>query len=128
MVSFATTTRSLGADGRREEAREYNDGKELLVRGKEIFNSITATRRQCALGIARCALYHVALPNLYHKAKTNIDNLYVFSEQEPRYKLENDPSLEECYPADHCLSLLLEDYKSAGGISYYIRINIYIFK
>ena len=28
-----------------------------------------------------------------------------------------DPScLSDCYPADHCLSALLEDYKAAGGI------------
>ena len=28
-----------------------------------------------------------------------------------------DPScLDDCYPADHCFSLLLDDYKAAGGI------------
>ena len=33
------------------------------------------------------------------------------------YPFITDPyCLAECYPADHCLSLLLEDYKAAGGI------------
>ena len=33
------------------------------------------------------------------------------------YPCITDPScLAECYPADHCLSLLLTDYQNAGGI------------
>ena len=52
--------------------------------------------------------------------------------EEIRIFITNPTCLDDCYPPDHCLSHLLQDYKAAGGIckggfldTYYNAIGIW---